>query len=168
MNGSLLIQEERIQSLTDSISNAVHIVQDYSIVHANRASIRLHGYNSISDVIGKDIFSFGIQSKDKEWLRKMHDDNVRGINTDKTMPEIIRARDGRIFRIKSYPNRIIWNRRPAVLAVGHYVSKTADFKKSFHKKAGESIQLPYKSQFGQLDNKDPRLKVLGSSKAMQK
>ena len=101
MNGSLLIHKECIQSLTDSISNGVHIVQDYSIVHANRISARMHGYNSVSEVIGRDIFSFGIQVIGRETLRKTHDDNINGINTDRVMPLTIKARDGRIFQIQN-------------------------------------------------------------------
>ena len=54
MSGSLLINEERLQSLTDRISDSVLIVQDYSIVHANRASVHMHGYIAESEAEARD------------------------------------------------------------------------------------------------------------------
>ena len=115
MSSKLLALEESIKILAEKADLGVLVLQDDRIVMANEALARIHGCNSPSDFIGRDVFSLGHFSKSE--FEKVHRNSKLGLNHGKAYCWEGIGIGGREFRIEGRPSKIMWHGRPAVFAI---------------------------------------------------
>jgi PAS domain S-box-containing protein len=114
--------EERYRTLTESVAEAVVVVQDERMVFVNDNFVSMFGYPGSDEVVGKDLGILNCPDLKKHF--GMEDEAVESVACNESVFQThCTSLSGRDFWIEARYNIIKWEGKPAVLATLRDVTK---------------------------------------------
>ncbi len=143
---SLSLQQNK---LFDNDINGIVIVQDGRFVKVNKKYLELYGHKSYDDVIGKKVGYTGLVDDSTKLINDTLKKILDGKIFSYTLPLEVK-KDGKLFHyFILYGNYIIYEGRPAVLAIYNDITEQELNRREVEKKTEEALFLQDNMEFVQ-------------------
>ncbi|MEK7485421.1 MAG: PAS domain S-box protein, partial [Planctomycetota bacterium] len=114
--------EERYRALVEFCRDAIMIHRDEKFIYINTAAMALLGASSLQQVIGKKIFEILHSSYHQSVHERIKNIQKKKIRTNFLEEKFIRF-DGQIIDVEVAAQEIIFDGKPAILAIGKDITK---------------------------------------------
>ncbi len=127
--------------------NASLVIQDGYIVKCNKKYLEVYEQDSYDDVIGQKLGYTGLNEDLLNRLNKFFDEIIEGKLFSHSIPVEIERNGKRVYSFEINGNYVLYNGKPAIMAVHHDITDEVINKEKAEKKAKEAKILQNNMEF---------------------
>lgn len=158
--------QERYRILTEQVADGVALIQDQKLCFINDAFVKIFGYDTAKDLLGKPVLDL-ISDHDKPVFEHKYADVFDKERHDNKILELrCVGADGAEFWIETHHNIITWNGKKALLATIRDISRRK-FRELTEREEARHLKNENVRLKSQLINRHGLGYIVGRSSAMQ-